>query len=168
MAVHISIDPLKDSQWPMVKEIYEQGLKTGVATFETESPTWGEWNQSHLSICRFAALEADQVVGWIALSPVSSRCVYGGVAEISVYVHEAHRGKGIGRLLLAQVISSSEQHDYWMLQAGIMPSNVGSVKLHEALGFRIVGYREKISKINGQWMDNLLLERRSAVVGVDE
>ena len=160
------IAPLTVDHWSTVKKIYEQGLKTGVATFETESPNWEDWNESHLSICRFVALQGNQVVGWIALSPVSSRCVYGGVAEISVYIDEKHRGNGIGKILLTEVITESENNGYWMLQAGIMPANVGSVKLHESIGFRIVGIREKISKIHGEWQDNLLLERRSKTIGV--
>ena len=168
MSTTLNITPLTKNHWTEVKTIYEQGLKTRVATFETESPSWEEWTQSHLSICRFVVLEHNQVIGWIAVSAVSSRCVYGGVAEISVYVHEEHRGKGIGKLLLAEVITESENNGYWMLQAGIMPANVGSVKLHESLGFRIVGYREKISKVDSVWQDNLLLERRSKVVGVDK
>lgn len=167
MEIPTIIKPLKSSHWSAVKEIYEQGLKTGVATFETESPSWEEWDQSHLSICRLVALEGDEMIGWIALSPVSSRCIYGGVAEISVYVSEDHRGKGIGKQLLSEVIPVSEENGYWMLQAGIMPANVGSVKLHESVGFRTVGFREKISKIHGVWQDNLLLERRSKVVGLN-
>ena len=162
----ISILPLENLHWQPVKSIYEQGLTTGVATFETESPSWEEWDSSHVKIGRLIAIENNRVVGWIALSPVSSRCIYGGVAEISVYIHENHRGKGIGKLLLAEVIRVSEDNGYWTLQAGIMPANVGSVKLHESLGFRTVGYREKISKIKGVWQDNLILERRSKVVGV--
>jgi phosphinothricin acetyltransferase len=167
MAHTLTISQIEAHHWPDIKAIYEQGLLTGVATFETESPSWEQWDASHLSICRLVAQEGDQVVGWIALSPVSSRCVYGGVAEISVYIHRDHRGKGIGKQLLREVVSASEDQGYWMLQAGIMPANVGSVKLHESVGFRIVGYRERISQVDGIWMDNLLLERRSAIVGVD-
>jgi phosphinothricin acetyltransferase len=167
MTLIITIESLEPEHWGQVKSIYEQGLKTGVATFETDSPSWEEWNESHLSIGRLVAIELNKVVGWIALSPVSSRCVYGGVAEISVYVHEDQRGKGIGKKLLEKAIKSSEENEYWMLQAGIMPANIGSVKLHESVGFRTVGYRERISKINGQWMDNLLLERRSTLVGTE-
>lgn len=163
----ISITELTNEHWDEVKAIYEQGLATGIATFETESPSWEAWNNSHISIGRFVAIEHNIVIGWVALSPVSSRCVYGGVAEISVYVHENHRKKGIGKLLLNAVIKSSEEHGYWMLQAGIMPSNKGSVALHESVGFRVVGYRERISKVGNEWTDNLLLERRSKVVGID-
>jgi len=163
----IKILPLIPKHWVEVKKIYEQGLKTGIATFETESPNWEEWNQSHLSICRFVAIQEEKVIGWVALSPVSSRCVYGGVAETSIYIDEKFQGKGIGKMLLSEVIASSEENNYWMLQAGVMPANIGSIKLHESMGFRIVGYREKISKLNDVWMDNIFLERRSKVVGID-
>lgn len=163
----IEIKSLEPNHWPEVKVIFEQGLATGVATFETESPSWKEWDSSHLQICRLVAIINDHVAGWIALSPVSNRCVYGGVGEISVYIHKDYRGKGIGKVLLAEVIKVSEENGYWTLEAGVMPENVGSVKLHESLGFRVVGYREKISKINGIWRDNLILERRSKIAGND-
>ena len=163
----ISVTSIEDQHWTAIKEIYEQGLATGVATFETQSPSWEQWDKAHLTICRFVAQEADVVVGWIALSPISSRCAYRGVAEVSVYVHVDHRRKGIGKRLLQKAITSSEDNGYWMLQAGIMRANVGSVKLHESVGFRIVGYRERISQINDIWIDNLLLERRSLVIGIE-
>ena len=161
-----AIIALEPQHWNEVKTIYEQGLATGIASFETKSPSWVDWDRSHLTVCRFVAIQRKKVVGWIALSPVSSRCVYGGVAEISVYVHEDYRKMGVGKLLLATTVAASEQKGYWTLQAGIMPQNISSIKLHEAAGFRVVGYREKISKINEQWTDNLLLERRSKVVGI--
>jgi len=161
------IVPFTAEHWEPAKLIFEQGLTTGKATFETSSPSWETWDAAHLAIGRFVALENNLVVGWVALSPVSSRCVYGGVAEISVYIHEDHRGKGLGKLLLAQVIATSEANGYWTLQAGIMPTNLGSIKLHEAMGFRKIGYRERVSKINNVWTDNLLFEKRSAVVGTE-
>ena len=168
MYMDIVITELTFEHWEAVKIIYEQGLATRIATFETSSPSWEEWNKSHLSVCRFVAIKDDEIViGWIALSPVSSRCVYGGVAKISVYVHQNHRKKEFGKLLLNQVIKNSGEHGYCMLQAGIMPANKVSVALHESVGFRIVGYRERISKLDGAWMDNLLLERRSKLVGLD-
>ncbi|WP_262490525.1 GNAT family N-acetyltransferase [Hymenobacter sp. CRA2] len=132
------------------------------------APSWGEWNRSHLPHCRFVALDgAGQVLGWAALSPVSSRCVYGGVAEVSVYVSPDAQGRGVGRQLLAALISESEQHGMWTLQAGIFPENTTSVRLHEGAGFRQVGRRERIGKMGNQWRDTLLLERRSSAVGID-
>jgi len=126
----------------------------------------GKWDQSHLNIGRIAAKEEDHMLGWASLSAVSSRCVYGGVAEVSVYVGEDSRGRGIGKLLLNQLISISEANNIWTLQAGIFRENVGSQILHEKCGFRVIGHREKVAQLNGIWKDNLLLERRSKVVGI--
>lgn len=158
------------AHWPQVRAIYEQGLATGKATFQTEAPAWEEWNRSHLAHCRLVALDESraanaQVLGWAALSPVSSRCVYGGVAEVSVYVANDARGQGVGRALLAALVAESEQTGLWTLQAGIFPENEASVRLHEQLGFRLVGRRERIGQLHGHWRDTLLLERRSTVVG---
>jgi phosphinothricin acetyltransferase len=152
--------------WPAVREIYAEGIATGNATFETSPPEWATWDAAHLSSCRFVARLENKVVGWAALSPVSSRCVYAGVAEISVYVAQKFRGRRIGTKLLAALIDSSEAAGIWMLQAGIFPENVSSVEMHTKLGFRIVGKREKLGSMDGRWRDVLLLERRSTVTGI--
>ncbi len=163
------IQPLTAGHWPQVCAIYEQGIATGQATFQTEAPVWADWDAAHLPVCRRVAVAADDpatVLGWAALTPVSGRCVYAGVAEVSVYVAEQARGRGAGRQLLAALVSTSEQHGLWTLQAGIFAENMASVRLHEAAGFRLVGRRERIGQLRGVWRDTLLLERRSAVVGV--
>ena len=167
MHTSIRIINLLQKHWPEVRQIYEQGIATGVATFETETPEWDDWNKSHLKVCRFVAIMEKKVVGWAALSPVSSRCVYDGVGEISIYIHQDYRGKQIGKALLSRLIGSSEEKGLWTLQAGIMPENTSSIRLHESLGFRQVGYREKIGKFQGEWKDNILMERRSQAVGLD-
>ena len=160
--------PLAPTHWLAVRSIYEQGLATGQATFTTEAPSWEEWDHSHLAHSRLVAVAdaVGPVLGWAALSPVSSRCVYGGVAEVSVYVAAEARGQGVGRHLLAGLVAASEAQGIWTLQAGIFPENLASVRLHEAAGFRVVGRRERISQLRGQWRDTLLLERRSARVGL--
>lgn len=160
------ITNLTERHWPAVKAIYEKGIATGNATFQTEAPEWEEWDKGHIRACRLVAVENEQVIGWAALSAVSSRCVYGGVAEVSVYIHPDARGKGVGRKLLEALIAESEQNNFWTLQAGIFPENEASVALHEKLGFRHVGRREKIGKMNGKWRDTLLLERRSVKTGL--
>ncbi len=146
-----------------MKTIYEEGIATKNATFETEEPEWIEWDEDHLKSCRFVALNDDKIVGWAALSPVSGRCIYSGVAEVSVYVSAAVRGKGVGKLLLNNLIRESENIDIWTLQAGIFPENQSSIILHKNTGFREVGYREKIGKLDGVWRDVILLERRSKI-----
>ncbi|MGK6351071.1 N-acetyltransferase family protein [Parapedobacter sp. DT-150] len=158
---------MKHSDWPAIKAIYLQGIATGQATFQTEAPDWEEWDRSHSLHSRLVAVVEDQVIGWAALSPVSGRCVYGGVAEVSVYVHEQHRGKGAGALLMEQLIISSEQNGIWTLQAGIFPENKPSIELHRRCGFRQVGYRERIGKHGSLWRDTVLMERRSTTVGVE-
>lgn len=153
--------------WPEVSRIYMEGIQTGVATFETAVPSYEAWDAAHLPLCRFVAAEGGQILGWAALSPVSGRCVYGGVAEVSVYVGQEHRGLGAGRILLDHLIESSEAAGIWTLQSGIFPQNTGSIALHERAGFRYMGRRERIGKRNDVWYDNLLYERRSKVVGND-
>ncbi|KAA3436573.1 GNAT family N-acetyltransferase [Rufibacter hautae] len=161
------LQPLQSEHYPQVKAIYEQGIATGNATFETTAPTWETWNMSHLPHSRFVALtDAGEVGGWAALSPVSGRCVYGGVAEVSVYVHENFRGQGLGARLLNQLITESEANGIWTLQAGIFKENEASVALHQKCGFRMVGMRERIGKLHGKWRDTILLERRSNLVGL--
>jgi L-amino acid N-acyltransferase YncA len=162
----MTITALLPEHWSAVKTIYEQGIATGQATFQTEAPAWEEWNVSHLPHSRFVAIEDNKVIGWAALTPVSGRCVYAGVAEVSVYIAPGHRGQKIGQTLLQALVDSSEQHNLWTLQAGIFPENHASVRIHEKYGFRLVGTRVKIGKQYGVWRDTVLLERRSAKVGV--
>ena len=158
---------LQPTDWPAVKTIYEQGIATGNATFEAQAPEWETWTAAHRPDCRFVAEnEAGEVCGWAALTPVSGRCVYAGVAEVSVYVAEVCRGMGIGQMLLERLVEASEQAGLWTLQAGIFPENTGSLTLHERAGFRLIGRRERIGQMHGQWRDTVLLERRSAAVGV--
>jgi phosphinothricin acetyltransferase len=164
----MKILPLGPAHYAAVKNIYEMGIATGNATFQTEAPSWEEWDKSHLKNCRLVAVNEDEsVVGWVALTPVSGRCVYAGVAEVSIYVDAHHQGKGIGMKLLEEVIRESEHQNLWTLQAGIFPENKASLKLHEQCGFRQIGYREKIGKMKNVWRDTVLLERRSKSIGVD-
>lgn len=158
---------MKPSHWKAVKKIYEEGIATGNATFQLSAPNWEEWNNSHLQHSRIVAKEDNNVLGWAALTPVSGRCVYAGVAEVSVYVSDKARGKGVGKQLLQKLIEESEANNIWTLQAGIFPENIPSIKIHEACGFRIFGTRERIGKMNGVWRDNLQLERRSKTVGIN-
>lgn len=162
----MQIIPLLPEHWPSVKAIYESGLATGNATFQTSAPTWEEWDSAHLKHSRLVAIINDQVAGWVALTPVSGRCVYAGVAEVSVYVHSDSRGQGIGEKLLQSLIVDSEANGLWTLQAGIFPENTPSIRIHEKSGFRQVGFREKIGQMNGIWRDTVLLERRSKTVAV--
>ena len=159
--------PLTADHWPAVRAIYATGMATGMATFTTEPPTWATWDAGHLPTGRLVAADtAGLLLGWVALSPVSGRCVYAGVAEVSVYV--AAQGRGVGRALMRALVTESEQDGLWTLQAGIFPENLASVRLHEAVGFRLVGRRERIGQLRGVWHDTLLLERRSAVVGATD
>ena len=152
--------------WPSVKEIYIQGILTKKATFEKpETVTeFEDWSKSkNLNAC-FVFEEGESVLGWASLSPVSSRCVYEGVSEISVYVSNEAKGKGLGSNLLAQLISHAESNNIWTLQANIFPENISSINLHKKLGFREVGVREKVAKLDGEWKDNVLLEKRSLTI----
>jgi L-amino acid N-acyltransferase YncA len=163
------ITALTEAHWPEVRAIYEAGMATGNATFETQAPEWTAWTAVHLPHSRLVALnDAGRVLGWAALSPVSGRCVYGGVAEVSVYVADTARGQGVGRQLLNALITESEKNGIWTLQAGIFSDNAASLALHAASGFRTVGYRERIGQLRGQWRNTVLLERRSAVVAADD
>lgn len=163
----IEFRPLKQDDWPTVRAIYLEGIATGQATFQTEAPAWEAWDAGHVRQCRIVATEAGASVGWAALSPVSSRACYAGVAEVSIYVAAAARGRGVGRRLLDALVAESERAGFWTLQAGIFPENAASLALHARCGFRIVGRRERIGQLHGRWRDVLLLERRSAVVGAE-
>ena len=165
--MNIQLRPMALADWNAVAEIYKQGIETGNATFQQEIPNWEDWDKGHVKTCRTVVEVDHQIAGWIALSPVSGRCVYAGVAEVSVYVAAAFRGNKLGTQLLDRLIDESEKQGFWILQAGIFPENVPSLKIHEALGFRQVGYRERIGKMNGVWRNTVLLERRSKTVGVD-
>jgi L-amino acid N-acyltransferase YncA len=159
------IDSIGVEDWEAVRSIYQDGIATGNATVETHAPDWESWNSNHRPDCRLVARDGDEVVGWAALSPVSTRSAYAGVAEVSVYVSESSRGSGVGKLLLSYLVSTSEAAGIWTLQAMIFVENEASIALHSSSGFRSVGIRERIGSLNGQWRDTLLMERRSNVVG---
>lgn len=163
----MEIRPITKDNFSEVVEIYKQGLATNITTFQNDLPQWEDWNKGHLDFCRISIYENNKMLGWTALTPVSSRCVYAGVAEVSVYIAQKERGKGIGKILLNELIKQSEANGIWMLQSGIFSENQSSIKLHEKCGFRMVGYREKIGKKNGIWKDNILMEYRSKNIGID-
>ena len=160
------VDGMAQGDWEAVRKIYLEGIATGNATFEKSAPEWEKWDQGHLATCRLVARSGGEVLGFATLSPVSSRCVYAGVAEVSVYVAERARGQGIGRALLSELVAASEREGIWTLQAGIFPENFASIELHQTAGFRIVGTREKLGCLDGAWRDVTLMERRSDIVGV--
>ncbi len=191
-ATGVQVRAMTPHDWPAVREIYLEGIATRAATFETSAPEWEDWDRDHLTAHRWVAEpgsaepgsaepgsaepgiaepgsaepgSSDAVLGWVACSPVSSRCVYAGVLEVSVYVAAAARGRGVGSALLAAVIASTEADGVWTLQSGIFPHNAASIALHERHGFRTVGTRERLGRLDGTWLDVVLLERRSAVVG---
>lgn len=155
---------MQATDWGAVKSIYLEGIATGNATFQTSVPSWETWDVSHLTACRLVAEHDKAILGWAMLSPLSSRCVYAGVAEVSVYVAKKAQGKGLGFTLLSQLIGDSEINGLWTLEAGIFPENTASLNIHRRCGFREVGLREKLGKLNGKWRDVMLLERRSPVV----
>jgi L-amino acid N-acyltransferase YncA len=157
---------MQESDWAAVRAIYLEGIATGNATFADSAPEWADWDLGHLRVCRLVARHEKEVLGWAALSPVSSRCVYAGVAEVSVYVAARARGQGIGMMLLSELAVDSERAGLWTLQAGIFPENIPSVEIHKRAGFRVVGIRERLGCQGGRWRDVLLMERRSIVVGV--
>lgn len=162
------IEPMRASDWAEVRAIYLEGIETGNATFEVEAPSWEAWDAAHLSAPRLIARGPEgRALGWAAVTPVSGRCVYAGVGDLSVYVAAAARGMGVGRLLLESLIVASEGAGLWTLQAGIFPENIASLKLHRNCGFREVGRRERIGVLRGVWRDVLLLERRSPNVETD-
>ena len=164
--MNFTIEKMKDEDWPAVKEIYQEGINTGNATFESKAPDWKHWDKNHLRECRLVAKSEGKIVGWVALSSVSERCAYQGVAEVSLYVTSSARGQGVGKALLKTVIEESERIGIWTLQGGTFPENTASIALQKNCGFREVGTREKIGCMNGQWRDVVLMERRSKVIGI--
>ncbi|HKF20805.1 MAG TPA: GNAT family N-acetyltransferase [Candidatus Angelobacter sp.] len=163
----IAIDKMAADDWNAVRLIYEEGIATGNATFEQSAPAWEKWDAGHLATCRLVARAGSEVLGWAALSLVSGRCVYAGVAEVSVYVAARARNQKLGSRLLVALVAASENADIWTLQAGIFPENVASIELHKRCGFRVVGTRERLGCMNGRWRDVVLMERRSPAVGVE-
>ncbi len=159
----VQIDDLQPGDWEAVAEIYRHGIATENATFETEVPSWDAWDAEHLVGCRFVARSGDDVVGWAALTPISRRSAYTGVAEVSVYVAPAAQNAGVGRALLETLVHGSEANGIWTLQGAVFPENVTSLKLHQACGFRVVGRRKRIGRLNGVWRDVVLVERRSQI-----
>ena len=162
--VRMDVSAMTPDDLPAVLHVQREGIATGVATLDTDVPSASEWDAAHLPAPRLVA-RAGAVVGWAALSPVSGRCAYAGAAEVSVYVAAAARGQGVGRVLLDALVTASEEAGLWTLQAQILPANAASLRLHDALGFRVVGVRERIAQHRGAWTDVVLLERRSASVG---
>ncbi len=161
-----TIHRMQSSHWEQVRRIYLEGIATGNATFEADAPAWEQWDAGHLAAGRLVACTEKNVIGWAALSPVSSRCVYEGVAEVSVYVSQSSRGQGVGAALLDALIADSEEQGLWTLQASLFPENTASLALHLRHGFREIGKRERIGKMNGIWRDTVLLERRSVSIGI--
>jgi len=156
----LEIRPLLASDWPAVEAIYAEGIATGNATFEASTPSFEEFDASRHADHRFVASEDGRVVGWAALMPVSARACYGGVAEHSVYVTETARGRGVGSALMERLIASARDGGIWTIQTSVFPENAATVALHERLGFRVVGRRERIAQLDGVWRDTLLLELR--------
>ncbi len=167
MGREIEIRPMAPEDWESVRAIYLEGLATGDATFETEAPRWENWDVGHPSAPRLVGFSqpGGRIIGWAALAPVSSRAVYRGVAEISVYVADDFSGRGTGKALMKQLIVESEENGVWTLQASVFPENIPSLALHKLCGFRVVGTRHRIGSLHGIWRDTVLLERRSERVG---
>ena len=161
----VTIGPMQAEDWPTVRAIYLEGIATGLATFETEAPSWEQWDADHLTVCCLVARVGERVAGWAAVSPTSKRKVYAGVVEESIYMAAAFRGRGIGKALLTALAAESERQGIWSLQAGIIRENAASISLHRACGFREIGYQERKGCLNGVWRDVALMERRSRSVG---
>lgn len=159
---------MTESDWPSVSRIYREGIETGNATFETAVPTWDDWDAGHIESCRLVCEIGAEVVAWAALSPVSVRPVYRGVAEHSIYVAGSARGRGVGAMLLEALVETAEEAGFWTLQTAIFPDNHTSMRLHAQAGFRVIGTRERIASHHGRWRDTVLMERRSTRVGLDE
>lgn len=164
--MNYSIDKMTPHDWEAVRAIYEEGIAAGIATFETTVPDWDLWNVFHLKICRLVVRAGNEVLGWAALNTISHRQAYSGVAEVSIYVAEKAQNIGIGKELLGRLVEESEKEGIWTLQAGIFPENKASIAIHKAVGFREVGYRERIGQLNGVWKDVILLERRTKTTGI--
>jgi phosphinothricin acetyltransferase len=162
----MTITAMLPQHWKAVKTNYEQGIATGQATFETEAPTWGKWNAGHTEEARLVAILQNEVIGWAALSRISTRKVYAGVGDVSIYISPQARGQGIGKQLLQALIDESEATGFWLLQSSLFPENLASLRLHQGSGFRVVGRRERIGQQNGIWRDTFLLERRSQKTGL--
>jgi len=158
---------MNSEDWDAVSRIYKLGIDTGIATFETQIPSWKKWDLSHMQTCRITAWFDNRIAGWAALSPVSDRCVYGGVAEVSVYVDPSYSKKGVGTQLLKCIVTNSEKEGIWTLQAGVFRENEASIQLHKKVGFREIGYREKVGKLNNVWHDNVIMEKRSKTIGIN-
>jgi L-amino acid N-acyltransferase YncA len=163
----LHIEAMTPADWESVRLIYREGIASGQATFEVEAPSWEQWDGAHHSFARLVARADDWVIGWAALSPVSRRGCYAGVAEISVYVGVEHRGQGIGRQLMLAAIAESERHGIWTLQGATFPENEASLRLQRACGFREIGKRERIARLRGVWRDTVLTERRSTLIGTE-
>lgn len=162
-----TIEEMKESDWEQAADIYLDGIKTRIATFQTEVPSWEDWDKGHIKSCRLVAKAKDKVLGWAVLSPASSRCVYKGVAEVSIYIGNECKGQGVGTALLMHLIKESEKNGFWTLQSGIIAKNAASIALHKKCGFREVGIREKVAKMNDmEWMDVMFMERRSKITGI--
>jgi len=170
--LEIAIQSMKPEDWKQVRTIYSEGIATGNATFEVQPPEWEKWDSAHVPEPRLVAKKGGEIVAWASLSRVSVRRVYAGVAEVSIYVAAKYRGQGIGSELLRFFVDRAEKAGFWTLQAGIFPENKESIKLHERHGFRVLGTREKVGKMDfgglrGKWRDVVLMERRSKTVGID-
>lgn len=161
------IDSMRTEDREQVLAIYAEGIATGQATFETNLPDWQQWDAGHLTVCRFVARDGERILGWAALSAVSRRQAYAGVAEVSVYIAASARGQGVGKALMAKLVEASEANGFWTLQSSIFPENLASIELHLKHGFRELGRRERVAKLHGIWRDTVLLERRSPIVGLD-
>jgi len=164
VALGVELRAMTPDDWPAVAEIYWDGMRDGLATFETELPTWPEWDAAHHADHRLAAERFGHLIGWAALAPVSRRRCYAGVAENSVYVARSARGRGVGRTLLEALCAGAEEAGIWTIQCSVFPENAASVALHEACGFRVVGFRDRLAQRDGIWRDVLLLERRSEAI----
>ncbi|MEL7670847.1 N-acetyltransferase family protein [Methanobacterium sp.] len=164
--MEFQIEKMKHEDWEQVSKIYDEGIKTGNATFETDVPSWESWISKHLLCCNIVARRGNKILGWAAVSPTSSRNIYSGVTEVSIYVGKECKRTGVGLALLKELIELSENNGIWTLQAGIFPENKASINLHKKCGFKIVGIREKIGKMDDIWRDVVLMERRSNKVGI--
>ena len=163
-----TMEDMNPADWEQVAAIYWEGIQTKIATFQEDVPPWEQWDRGHSRNCRLVARDGDTVLGWASLTPVSDRCVYAGVANVSIYVGQRHRHRGVGRALMTELIRCSEEAGFWTLESRIIRANAASLALHERCGFRTVGVRERLGKMDtGIWYDVVLVERRSSVTGMD-